>query len=236
MRKILLTFSMMLMALVGFSQIDFSIDPDQPTIDIQRPTFSENANTLSLTPIQFENGAFVLDTNDVTYGSMVRFRATDRIEVRTQTDWSNGFNAGLKVNVFSGSDRWMPDVAILSFFNQNPMGGIMATDYRVIATFDNMVDKLGVTFNYGKGITSELESLGSIVEPVEYFNATANYQVLERVTAFAEAQVIGEDVNYNFGFIALANNNWALDIHGGSMAMGDETSPFFGGGVSFAVR
>ncbi len=227
MRKILLTFSMMLMALVGFSQIDFSIDPDQPTIDIQRPTFSENANTLSSTPIQFENGAFVLDTNDVTYGSMVRFRATDRIEVRTQTDWSNGFNAGVKVNVFNGSDRWMPDVAILSFFNQNPMGGIMATDYRVIATFDNMVDKLGVTFNYGKQAQDE----GS-----NYFNATANYQVLERVTAFAEAQMIGEDVNYNFGFIALANNNWALDIHGGSMAMGDETTPFFGGGVSFAVR
>ena len=41
------------------------------------------------------------------------------------------------------------------------------------------------------------------------------------------------DLNYNVGFIALANNRWAIDVHGGSIG---DASPFFGGGVSFAVK
>lgn len=225
MKKLLLTFSLMVMAFVGFSQIDLTVDTNQPTIDIQRPTFSENANTVS--GIQLENGAFVLDTNDVVYGSMVRFGIGNRVEVRTQTDWDSGLNLGLKVNLFESTERWMPDVAVLSFFDQNAAGAIMATDYRIVADFDDMVDRLGVTFNYGKQ---------AMVEGSNYFNAVARYQLFDRVGAFGEVQVIGEDMNYNVGFIALANNNWAIDLHGGSMAMGDETTPFFGGGASFAVR
>ena len=224
MKKLLLTFSVMLMAFVGFSQIDFAVDTNKTTIDIQRPTFSENANTVN--GIQLENGVF-LDTNDVVYGTMIRFGIGNRVEVRTRTDWDTGFNVGVKVNLFQSTERWMPDVAVLSFFGQDPSGAIMATDYRVVADFDDMVDRLGLTLNYGKE---------AMVGGTNYFNALINYQIFTRVGAFAELQVMGEDLNYNVGFIALANNNWAVDLHGGSITMGDETSPFFGGGVSFAVR
>lgn len=227
MKKLLLTFSLMVMAFVGFSQIDFAVDTNKTTIDIQRPTFSENANTVN--GIQLENGAFVLDT--VEYGTMIRFGIGNRVELRTQINWDTGFSVGVKVNLFQSTERWMPDVAVLSFFDQNPDGAIMATDYRVVADFDDMIDRLGVTLNYGKGINAfRLNGMEN------YFNAVVRYQVLNRVSAFGEVQVIGEDLNYNVGFIALANNNWAVDLHGGSMTMGDETSPFFGGGVSFAVR
>ena len=229
MKKLLLTFSVMLMAFVGFSQIDFAVDTNKTTIDIQRPTFSENANTVN--GIQLENGAFVLDTNDVVYGTMIRFGIGNRVEIRTQTNWDTGFNVGVKVNLFESTERWMPDVAVLSFFNQNSAGAIMATDYRVVVDFDDMVDRLGVTLNYGKGI-----NLVRLNGMENYFNAVSRYQLLDRIAAFGEVQVMGEDLNYNVGFIALANNNWAVDLHGGSMTMGDETTPFFGGGVSFAVR
>jgi hypothetical protein len=225
MKKLLLTFSLMVMAFVGFSQIDLAVDTNKTTIDIQRPTFSENANTVN--GIQLESGALVLDDDDASYGTMIRFGIGNRVELRTQTNWDTGFNVGVKVNLFQSTERWMPDVAVLSFFNQNPAGAIMATDYRVVADFDDMIDRLGVTLNYGKQ---------AMVGGSNYFNAVARYQIFDRVGAFGEVQVMGEDLNYNVGFIALANNNWAVDLHGGSMTMGDETSPFFGGGVSFAVR
>lgn len=226
MRKYLLTLSLVLMAFVGFSQIDFSVDPNQPTINIQRPTFSESATVLQGTPIQFENGALVPEEGDVAYNSFMRFRVNDRIELRSNTDWDTNFDIGAKVVLFNSDEAYFPDISVQSNFTQAG-GQIMATDYRVAATFDNLVDNLGLTFNYGKMARFN----GS-----NYFIATGSYQVLDRVTAFAEAQVRGEDVDYNFGFIALANNRWAVDIRGGSVAMGDESASFFGGGISFAVK
>lgn len=224
MKRVILTLSIMLMAFVGFSQIDFTVDSDKPTIDIQRPTFSENSN---ITPgIQLENGAFALDDDDASYSTMVRFSLGERVELRTTTNWDSNLNLGFKVNVFNSEEKWMPDVAVISSFNLNGLSNSTVSDYRVVADFDDMVDKLGVTFNYGKGIQN-------------YFNTVARYQVLDRLGAFGEVQVIDEDLNYNVGFTVLANNNWVFDVHGGSISDEngeDSTLPFFGGGLSFLVR
>jgi hypothetical protein len=246
MKKLLLTFSLMVMAFVGFSQIDLAVDTNKTTIDIQRPTFSENANTVN--GIQLESGALVLDDDDASYGTMIRFGIGKRVELRTQTDWDTGFNVGVKVNLFQSTERWMPDVAVLSFFDENPFGAIMVTDYRVVADFDDMIDRLGVTLNYGKGIDIYAEDEDEDEAGVDeegadeyyvinnYFNAVVRYQVLDRVEAFGEVQVREDDLNYNVGFIALANNRWAIDVHGGSILIDGDASPFFGGGVSFAVK
>jgi len=236
MKRVILTLSIMLMAFVGFSQIDFTVDSDKPTIDIQRPTFSENSN---ITPgIQLENGAFALDDDDASYSTMVRFSLGERVELRTTTNWDSNLNLGFKVNVFNSEEKWMPDVAVISSFNLNGLSNSTVSDYRVVADFDDMVDKLGVTFNYGKGDLFNYDLINR-AGMQNYFNTVARYQVLDRLGAFGEVQVIDEDLNYNVGFTVLANNNWVFDVHGGSISDEngeDSTLPFFGGGLSFLVR